>query len=239
MSDNDPLGSVPDLSDWPTANTWINARLRALAKESFSPSVRATFTSVTPTVHSDPTFGPYASSEWRKFALATFLADWATYDAPADRADFPRFLYVAGTFPAGFRLWMCRLDDGLYTPVGYTGWYAVSKSIFDLLAARPETITHRGFMAPLPRLDPGGSFIYLFNASIVPQLRNQSDQSRLLMKQFADDLAEIPKKGLASVTVSQDGARFSSRFGMCHTGELIVDGSSEHIYTLSKENLWH
>jgi hypothetical protein len=50
------------------------------------------------------------------------------------------------------------------------------------------------------------------------------------MRRFAEDIAAARASGLLSITVSEDGARFSRRFGMEHVGAITVDGSQEQIY---------
>jgi hypothetical protein len=228
------LNDVPDIGNPDLARSWIEARLAAIASAIFDEPVTRTFAAITaPDPDSfEPMLGAYSSPQWRRFALAAFLADWACYDKPADRADFARLLYVLACFPAGFRVWMCRLPDGQYTPVGYTGWYPVPPRAFDIAYTNPETITHRGFMGPLRALQPEGNYLYLFNASIVPQLRPGTAQSRLLMQSYAADMAPVKKLGMAAVTVSEDGARVSGRFGLKYVGEMMFEDEPEQVFAV-------
>jgi hypothetical protein len=177
----------------------------------------------------DPTFGPYGSTEWRRFAMAAFVADWACYETPADRADFPRLLSVIASFPVGFRLWLCKLTSGRYVPVGYTGWYPISRNIFTLLHDQPDTIKHRGFMVPLQMITPDANFVYLFNYSIVSQL-HRSRHSSNLIKSYAAEIAAAAPHALAAVTVSEDGARVAQRFGLTRTGSMVFQGEVENVY---------
>jgi hypothetical protein len=235
--DGDLFDELPDLSDWKEVERWIAGRLAALEKSSFADDVRATFTGMEFAPSSPAMLGGFSSSRWRKLMLAAFAADWACYAGQADRVDFARLAHAIATFPAGFRVWFCRMEDGRHTPVGYSGWFPISAGVFSLLLERPETVSHRGLMTPLPRLDEP-AYLYLFNASIVPQLRGASPQSALLMRRFADDIGGVRKKGLLSLTVSEDGRRFSRRFGMTQKGSIIVDGETEDIFVRADTRPW-
>ncbi|MHB8270254.1 hypothetical protein [Bradyrhizobium sp.] len=237
MGQTEVLQKIPDLRDQTVVERWVETRREALAGSSFSEAIRSTFVGIDLEVSPQSILGPFSSPQWQRLALSAFLSDWACYSEPADRVDFSRLLYVTGTFPHGFRVWFCRLEDGEFTPVGYTGWYPIASSIFELMLEKPETITHRGFIAPLPKLELA-SYLYLFNASIVPQLRRGTAQSSLLMRRFCEDLGNVQKRGLVSVTVSEDGARFSRRFGMTHMGTMTVDGTAEEIYARTQSKPW-
>jgi hypothetical protein len=237
VQDSDPLGDIPDLSDWTDVERWVDGRLSALATSSFSSEVRSTFVGLELGSRSTGMLGTFSSPRWRKLALAAFAADWACYPDHADRAEFARITYVAGTFPAGFRVWFCRLEDGYNTPVGYTGWYPTSANIFSLLLERPETVTYRGLITPLPRLEEP-AYVYLFNASIVPPLRGNNPQSSLLMRRLAEDIGGVRKKGLLSLAVSEDGRRFSRRFGMAPKGSIAVEGAIADVFTRSEAQPW-
>jgi hypothetical protein len=229
------LNDVPDIGDDPKRVTgWIEARLATLASAVFDEEVRNTFVALTvpDAASTGSVLGAYASPQWWRLAVAALLADWACYEKPADRADFARLVYVLACFPAGFRVWMCRLPDGLYTPVGYTAWYPIVPEVFDFALSKPESITHRGFMMPLRALQAGGSYLYLFNVSIVPRLRGATAQSRLLMQLYAADLAAVKKLGMAAVTVSEDGARLSRRFGLAQVGLMMFEDEPEAVFAV-------
>ena len=231
------LKDVPDLQDMKAFEQWVEVRLATLASASFDETALNSFTGV---AFSHPwafgnIAGPYASPVWRRFAAAIFLADWACYEQPADRVDFARLLYVLGCFPTGFRVWMCRLSDGQYTPVGYTGWYPIPRTVFEVVYAAPDSITHRGFMGPLRELQPGGSYLYLFNASIIPGLQ-RTKQSSMLMYSYISAIAKVKTLGKASVTVSEDGARVSRVLGLAHIGKMTFEGEVEQVFAVRGEN---
>ena len=227
------LNDIPDFGDAEQFRSWIDARLAVLATISFDERTRASFAAIAgPDADLfDPMLGPYGSLAWRRFAAGLFLADWASYEQPADRADFARLLYVVACFPRGFTLWMCRLPDGQFTPVGYTGWYPIPGSVFEVMCSDPGTITHRGFMGPLRALEDHGSYLYLFNASIVPALRG-TKQSRALMYSYARTIARIEALGKAAVTVSPDGVRASRAFGLSHVGNMTFEGEIEQVFAV-------
>ena len=235
--DRDFIGGLPDLSDWNGVERWIASRLAALQKSSFSDDVRSTFTGMDFRPSSPAMLGGFSSSRWRKLTLAAFAADWACYSKQTDRVEFARLAYATATFPVGFRVWFCRLEDGCHTPVGYSGWFPISANVFLLLLQRPETVGRRGLVTPLPRLDEP-AYVYLFNASIVPQLRGGSPQSTALMRRFAEDIGGVRKKGLLSLTVSEDGRRFSRRFGMTQKGSIATDGEAEDVFVRAEPRPW-
>ena len=65
---------------------------------------------------------------------------------------------------------------------------------------------------PLPAVGPTGSFLYLFNFSVIPQLRGTSAARRLVHAYASDVHAEEPR-GLAAITVASEraAARSSGR----------------------------
>jgi len=227
----DTLKDIPDFSDWPHAKSWVNNRLAAIASCDFDDKVRASFTPhvLTPQDGGD-VFGYFENPEWRRFVLGTFAADWASYTTKGDRVDWARLAFVLSLFPAGFRLWTCRFADGSIAPVGYTGWYPIAKNVFDLMRNEPESITHRGVMFPLRSVSEDGAYVYLFNYSLVPQLRG-TEQSRLMLKTYADDIAKVKSLGRGAVTVSGPGAKVAERFGLKLRGEMVFEGEREGVYT--------
>jgi hypothetical protein len=164
---------------------------------------------------------PADDAERARFAGALLLADWLCYTAPEDRADARRMMGTVAAFPSGFRLYTTRS-----LPVGYAGWYPVHKTVFEMLAHQPQTLTHRGQITPAGTSE----YLYLFNYSVIPQLRG-SCTSSLLVKTLATDIAKQKPKGLCAVTVSEDGARIAKKFGMIRRGQMTHDGVPEDVYT--------
>jgi hypothetical protein len=229
------LAGVPDISDSERFKQWMTERLAALgAGHLDAKTLRNCTPVVLPAADPNPVLGAYGSPRWRRFAAAIFLADWACYANAADRADFDRLLYVLACFPAGFRLWMGQLPNGEWTPVGYTGWYPIAGSVFDVLCSKPGSITHRGFMGPLRELHEEGNYLYLFNASIIPHLR-QTEASRLLLRRYLTDVAVPNVLGMAAVTVSKDGARIAQMLGLQHVGDMTFAGEAEYVYAVRFE----
>lgn len=226
------LDDVPDIPSAESLRPWMEALLPATGAARYEEDIRRTFEGyASPDVADfDALIGPYGSAAWRRFAHAILLADWACYTKPADRVEFHRSLWVTAAFPAGFRVFMCRLPDGRHVPVGYTGWYPISRNVFQLLHSDPLTITHRGLIAPLQRLDTGGNFIYLYNYSIISALR-KTDQSRILVSELAATLSSLKILGMAAVTVSDDGERVARRFGLNYSGDMFHEGDRERVFT--------
>lgn len=223
-----PLPAVPEAHDALTA--WLAAR-RAFLRD-LSPADAWT-TSIAPLTHDAPRpegpLGRHGDPRFRAFALATFLADLACYPEPVDQVDLARLLYVMDVFPRGFRLWGAETPALGWVPVGYSGWYPIAPVTFELLEQRAASLRDR-MVAPLPAVEPGGSFLYVFNFSVVPALRGTPTAGRLV-RGLAEDLSATPHRGLAAITVSPEGARVVERFGMRRTGTLIVDGCEEAVLT--------
>jgi len=224
----DPLDDVLDFKNFDDVTPWLGERLALVRRAPPAELLHSPLISVTAPVSFESPLGPYSSPQWRKFALAAFVSDRACYAKPADQADFPRLLSVLAAFPAGFRVWMCRIGLA-FVPVGYVGWYPISRTIFDLLETTPQTIAHRGVMVPLRTVDAVENYIYLFNYSIIPQLRRTA-HSKTLLATMAGDLSVLPVAGAAAVTVSPEGARVAERFGMIRTGELFFENEPEQVY---------
>jgi hypothetical protein len=222
----DAIGEIP--GDWSAAAGWLEARLAAL--KSAAPSAAA----VEPVVHDEEEesggiLGRYGQRRWRSFVLGTFLADLACYPAAADQVGFERLAYVMHVFPRGFRLWGCEVPGLGWLPVGYSGWYPIAATSFELLEQKAESLRDR-MVVPLPEIEPGGSFVYVFNFSIVPQLR-RTEASKRLVRALAEDLGAAKPLGLSAITVSAEGAKVVERFGMRPTGTVTVGGSVEQVFT--------
>ena len=172
----DPQGmSFSQIADW------LNGRMAALEAASYGTAVTDSFTAVElPEVAADP-LGPEASADWRKFTLATLLADWACYQRPVDRIDLPRLKYILSSAHRYFRIWCCTLPDGQHTPVGYSAWYPLAKFVFDGVMAADASVDDRGAFLPLRSATPDTvSHGYVINISIVQPLRNTSCSARMI-----------------------------------------------------------
>lgn len=221
------LDGIADYVDAGAA-AWLNDGLAALAGASRDESLAAPLTAVTAPSDFPPPFGAHASPEWRRFAMAALLADWAAYPEPADRVDFARLLSVLAAFPAGFRVWLAQVG-GRTLPIGYTGWYPIPRADYELLTHAPERVEHRGFTRPLSAFGRGESFVYIFNYSIIPALHGTA-HSRTLLSALTQELAALPIVGAAAVTVSPAGARVAERLGLSLAGEMSLAGTGERVY---------
>lgn len=220
----DALLEIP--GDWADADAWLEARLATLKHLALSAS------SMEPVLYEEESgdvFGRYGRRRWRSFVLGTFLADLACYPEPVDQVGFERLAYVVHVFPRGFRLWGCEVPGIGWLPVGYSGWYPIAATSFELLEQKASSLRDR-MVVPLPEVEPGGSFVYVFNFSIVPELRG-TPASKRLVRALADDLAAAQPRGLAAITVSPEGARVVERFGMKRTGTLVIGGCEEQVFT--------
>lgn len=232
----DVLEAVPDLVDIGGATRWFEERRAVLRGLEASPAVLASFraTEVGRALgEAAPPFGLYADATFRKLVLAVLLADWACYEAPVDQIHFDRLLHVMHVFPAGFRVWWAEVPGVGWLPVGYTGWIPISAVTFEVLETRAGELQNRA-LPVLPALEAGaeaeGSYVYLFNYSIVAGLRG-TECSRRLLRGLADDVGAVRLRGMAAITVSEDGARVAERFGMRRSGVMVVEGVPEHVYS--------
>ena len=209
---------------------WIDARLATIAAADPSPDMIASFVPIelTQTVTSD--FGTEASPEWRRFFLATLLADWACYDAPVDRVDFARLKYIMTSSSQYFRLWCATLADGTMMPVGYSAWYPIAKFVYDGVMAAHEEIDDRGAFMPLRFIAPEDArYGYAFNISVIKQLRN-TVCSRRIIRAYQRDSARLNHVGGFAVTVDVPGRKMSRMSGLDHHGDITVQGSTEGLF---------
>jgi hypothetical protein len=233
------LAAVPDPGDLSGLEGWFAARQQILARLRPTAALEATLCSVDVGALVRPArrpFGHHADPIFRKLVVATLLADWGCYTAPVDQVGFERLLFVMHVFPAGFRGWWVESPDDGWLPVGYTGWYPISEATFEMLASRAAMVRDRSTV-PLPVIDPEGSFFYLFNYSILPAFR-RGPCSRQLVRGLAEDIQAVPCRGLAAITVSEDGARVAERFGMRRAGSILVEGCEEWIYASRRDALF-
>ncbi len=196
---------VPDFCSWNEASAWIDA------ERSFSPKAREQV-AITSFEWRDfakeGCFGYYQDPLWRKFVLAIFAADLISYPEVDDQVTFDRLLFVMHSFPQGFRLWCMQGEDKKWHPIGYTGWYPMHETIFAIFQNSPEKIQNR-CVVPCPN-EP---YLYLFNFSVAPHLKIK-ELTKPLMTRFVEDIKKQKAKGLACITVSDDGKRQAERLGM-------------------------
>ncbi|MFA5040067.1 MAG: hypothetical protein WC464_00335 [Bdellovibrionales bacterium] len=210
---------------------WLNERIDVIRKTPFTPEIAKTFTSVEFKDTSDHPLGIEASSAWRRFFLATLLADWASYDKPVDRADYARLKYIMTSAYRYTRLWGCRLPDGKFTPLGYTAWYPVAKFVFEGVLNNSADVDDRGIILPLRNATPENTrYGYVFNISIAKELFNTPYSQRLGLA-FKSDLENLPKLGFLAITVDPDDAqRLCSLGNFVHTGDVLIQGAREALY---------
>lgn len=169
----------------------------------------------------------FSDSLWRKWVLGLYLADLVSYPRGSDQVDFQRLTYVTSTFPNGFTL-ACLKLNGRWWPAGYTGWYPISQSQFDVLVKSPERMDSR--MVLPQALISRRPYLYLFNYSVKPGL-NKTAFSKTMMRAFAASVQAMPAVGLCAITVSGDGERIAKRFGMAVSGEFKIGRDLERVYS--------
>ena len=224
------LAAVPDWVDWPSAARWIKQGQDILKS---SPAIH-TFTFANwkdfcePAVYSS--FGLYPQANWRKFALALFLADLVSYLVPVDQVNFERLLFVFHAYPAGFRIGWVQTASGEWWPAGYTALYPMLETSFQIFENSPEKLRDR-MVVPDIRAQPLGAFLYLFNYSVAPDYK-KTDFSRALIKSYVADVQGAQPRGLCTVCVSNEGAQVARKFGMSQRGILTLDGDAEDVFTL-------
>ncbi len=208
IAQDELLRDVPDFTLWEEARNWLdeqidfawpgleNIKIASLDWKGIS---------------KDGYFGYYQNPSWRKFVLSVFAADLVSYREPDDQVSFERLLFVMHHFPQGFRVWFMQDGDEPWRPIGYTGWYPMSESSFELFQNSPEKIQNRCVVP-----SPNDSYLYLFNFSVAPYIKVK-ELTQPLMKRFVDDIKKQNPKGLACITVSDDGIRQAVRLGMTST----------------------
>jgi hypothetical protein len=222
--------ATPDFGDPRPLLAWLEASRAALRQ--LRPTAEL-IASVTP--HDPPPDAPvaplgrFADPRWRAFVSATYLADLASYPEPVCQVDFARLLHVMAVFPRGFRLWSAELPGVGRLPVGYSGWYPIAAASLAAIEGDPASLRDR-MVVPLAQAEPGGSFVYLFNFSVVPELKG-TGAARRLVQAYASDLHAERPRGLAAVTVSASGARVVERFGMTRVGTMTTEGCEETVFT--------
>jgi hypothetical protein len=171
-------------------------------------------------------FGLYPFADLQRFILALFAADLGCYVAKVDQVNFERLVYVVHSYPQGFRLWFGRTAADGWVPVGYSGWYPISEASFELLERRPGSLRDRMIV---PAVDARPRFAYVFNYSLTRPWR-RVPFSRRLLASLDKSLPRQLLEGIATITVSGDGARVARRFGMAPSGTFVIDGSEEQAW---------
>lgn len=224
------LKQVPDFTVWKEAENWLSQGQQIVKGLIPEQTVELKFASLTwaeiAQNHALP-FGLYASLNWRKFVLAVFLADLTSYSHPIDQVNFERLLFLMHAFPQGFRTWWLNIE-GVWWPVGYTGWYPMLETMFEVFENQPEKLKNR-MVVPYVGKNDKNSFVYIFNYSVSPPLKGGT-VTKALMKEFVQEINSQKLAGLACITVSDDGIRVAERFGMEYSGQLTIDGCPEHVY---------
>lgn len=228
----DLLKGIPDFVSWNKALVWLQDSQEKVqnwhVREDEAIEVASLDWSQIALEPRHP-FGLYSFKKWRQFVLATFLADLASYKQSIDQVNFERLLFVMHQFPQGFRTWWVKAQNDIWLPVGYTGWYPMLETMFDLFDTHPEKLIDRTVI-PAKIMQNEKNYLYLFNFSTIPQLK-KSQLSKALMKAFIDDITAQKADGIACITVSEDGIRIANRLDMICTGSLVIDGCSENVYT--------
>lgn len=220
------LKNVPDFLNWDSALKWIKEGQTLLQNistftEDNICSLEWSDLSQPPT----PPFGFFPLENWRKFVFSTYFADLASYANSVDQVNFERLLFVMHTFPQGFRSWWVPISDHWW-PVGYSAWYPMLETAFDVFEKTPEKLKDR---MVVPALSNDHPFLYLFNYSAAPQLRGSLLTKRLI-KSFVKDVNAAQPAGLSCITVSDDGIRIAKRFEMNRSGDLHFNGFVEGVY---------
>lgn len=214
------LSAIPDLNNTAQVEAWAMQACAPLAQMTDSDEF-------IPVTAAD--LDPLDKAAWQKFVNAALLADWACYSAAADRVDYPRLRDVMSAFPQGFRVWFSRSAGQDFMPVAYTGWYPIAAALFDRLCKAPESITHRGAIAPLVTDQDVAAPLWLFNYSIVAPLRKM-ECSAAMLRPYAADIAAACPSGLAAAVISEDSKRVTRRFAMRPVGLMTHMGVSEEVW---------
>jgi hypothetical protein len=209
---------------------WVQSRIAAIRQTAFTLDILETFAPVELTEDFVHPCGPEASAEWRRFFLATLLADWACYDKPVDRADFSRLKYIMTSAYRTTRLWGCRLADGKFTPLGYTAWYPIPKFIFDGVLNNRNEINDRGMILPARFIKPQDvRYGYVFNISVARELFN-SPCTKELGFAFRDELENLPLINFLAIGVNPATEKLFKIGKFVSTGSITMQEESETLY---------
>lgn len=225
------LKNVPDLTSWEDALLWIREGQHVAQQFTSRLVTEAEIASLEWSEIEQKRefpFGLYSSEKWRKFVLASFLADLVSYSNQIDQVNFDRLLFVMHAFPQGFRTWWIKLPNNSWCPAGYTAWYPMLETMYELFEKNPEKLKDR-MIVPCTYSKDRRPYLYLFNYSVAPALK-KSRLTKALMKRYVQDVSSQNAGGIACITVSEDGVRIAERFGMSCSGFLDLDGSPEGVY---------
>lgn len=227
----DPQGHTPD-----EILNWVNERIAAIRDTAFTPEITSTFESLEFQEDIKHPLGPESSATWRRFFMATLLADWASYDHQVDRADFSRLKYIMATAYRYTRLWFCRLSDGKYTPVGYSAWYPIQKFVFDSVLAHPESIDDRAVLMPHRSVDKKQiKYAYVFNISVIVELLN-TRYSQKVIRAFRRDGQGLEHVPMLAIAVASAGIKFSRVGNFKPAGTFTIQGEQETLFVRDQQN---
>jgi hypothetical protein len=226
---------LADFSDWDALPGRIPRVIARAREAAITDELEASFAAI----EGDPAGATAAaeasdrdgSARWRGLVGATFAADLACYAEPSDQVSFDRLTAAMRAYPRGFRVWGARIDgaDAVWIPLGYTAVIPISGATFARFEDGTASLAGPEITA-LPGVEAGGSFLYLFNYSVVPSLRGTRMAARVV-KALADDVARTPHRGLAALTVSPDGDRVAQRFGMTARPRIDAVDAHEAVFT--------
>jgi hypothetical protein len=205
---------LADFSDWDALHGRIAELVERARGAAITEAIAGSFEAIEIEHDADGARG----ARWRGLVGAAFVADLACYAEPADQVSFDRLVGAMRAYPQGFRVWGARLggEGSAWAPLGYTGVIPIAATTFAWFEEGTASLAGP-VIAALPEIEAGGSFLYLFNFSVVPGLRGTRMAARVV-KALADDVARTPHRGLAALTVSSDGERVARRFGMTARG---------------------
>lgn len=234
---NDILENIPDPQsmDYDALVAWVEEKIAIMRQLVDAPEAAENASPYElPSIKEHPC-GAEANLVWRKFFLATLLADWACYGSVVDRADYARLKYIMTSAYPYFRLWFCTMPNGEVLPVGYTGWYPIAQFVYEALRDNPNQIDDRGIFMPLRFADRNNiRYAYAFNISIINELRNTSC-SRRMIRAYVKDERSLKGTAIAAITVGKDGVKFSNLAGFRESGAVEVQGESETLFLKDAE----
>jgi hypothetical protein len=176
--------------------------------------------------------------------VAIYIADILCYQKPNDQVDLPRLSEIISVFHEGFSIAYINITVSKYhapltIPIGYTGWFPISKTVFSKMAN--GQLEDRRIIRPETTLENINA-AYLFNFSVVAKCKTinlpanapQPKIGKLLMENYNLQLQSTPFKhrinNICAITASDDGIKqCRDRFQMTSTG-VVNDGSGEKIW---------
>lgn len=227
MEPDEILNSIPDPGCWEEYARWFEMLERTASHEvaaELGPSL-VSISGGDLALAADPR-GRFGDQRFRRFLGAVLAADWLTYTAPDDRANLLRLGFVLDRFPAGFRVWFAASKGG-WLPVGYSAWYPIDELTYQRFKTNHPPWRDR---AVVPMTDTSeGDYLYLFNYSVLPAFR-KGEGSRRLIRQLAAEVAPVGSRGMVAITVSDDGSRVATRFGLRFRHSIQVGASREEVW---------